>query len=341
MSLSNTDMAVADKISAIVFPEANKPPKEAPAAAEQEAPQARAEEDPETDSESQELDTESDTGADAGDVDLPDQDTGHDPDAVQQPSVKAPSGLTADELETFHTLPPAAQKAWARRDQDRAKELSRLQNREAEQKKNYESAMQQIESERQRLAQASTQFGDKAEQEFITKFGDIKTPQDVIALSSTDPMRYLEFDSALKGLQFAAASKQEIVKQQQAREQENVKTFITERNKQLVDHFGDEDAFNKFDTVLSDFLVKEGYSERDITLASAKNLLMADDARKWRQAQSARKTAETKKLDVPPVVRPGAKRDVDVKQANQTALAKKARATGSVDDAAKRISAIL
>lgn len=337
MSLSNSDIDVTNRIQNIVFPEkkpaAQAPVEAAPEPIRQEAPEA-------ADDGGETQDQADDTGADEGDYDAGDEDTGREDDAGSEPSVTPPSGLTADELDAFRDLSPAAQKAWARRDQDRAKELARVQTRLAERDKEHATAMQEIATERQRLAQAATQFGDQEIAAFQAKFSDITDPA---KLAADDPMRFLEFQGALQKLQFAQAQKQQLQQQAQAERHQNLVKFRQAENEKFRDLLSikDDAAFTKVDENLSQFLVKKGFKEDHIVAASANELMMAYNAMRWEQAQASRKTVEAKRTDIPQVQRPGTKRDVDVDATKEAALRKRLKQSGGIDDAAAVISRML
>lgn len=342
MSLSNSDLDTASRMGALIFPDKKAPvekvasepiPEVRAPASEREAPQEASED---TSHEAAE------GGADdlGDDLPLDDKIASHDDDADEEPSITPPSGLNAAEKELFKSLPVEAQRAWERRERDRTSEFHRLQSKTAEQQKAFDAAMAQLNAERQQLQIERQQAGNSLFAEFQKKFADVTDP---IELARQDPMRALEYQGYIARLQQQAAADQQLKVQQEQERQQNLGRFRQEQNEELVrliPNLKDQAAFEKFDADVTTFLREQGFNDNAIIGADAKSLAIANDAMKWRKAQAARKAAEAK-TPPPQVLRPGAKRDIDVQEQRQAALRQRLKKSGDVKDAAALIRNLL
>lgn len=324
--LSNSDTAIAEKMGDLMF---STPKKEEPVAkVEAEAPQEPIEDQAEI-----EDDQPSHDGAEeTGDTDEGEEDASPAVDPEDSlPPIEAPSGWNAEEKTLFSSLPRNVQETLLRRASDQTKEVRRLQNETADNRKKFDAAMAQVNQERQQLAAQIQQNGDALYTEFQSKFSDVTDP---VQLAQTDPLRYTEWQAYVAKITAQRSQAVHLQQQQEIQRQENLRTYRSKQNdelRDLVPSLKDDAAFEKFDTEVTNYLIKQGFPEQEIIGASAKSLAIVHDAMQWRKAQASRKTQEAKVANVPKVMKPGAKRDVDVKAEQTTKLRSNLHKTGSLD----------
>ncbi len=285
-------------------------------------------------------DEEIDAGADDGDdIDLDDEDTAPAETEPKAPAVEPPSGLTADEKELFRNSPPEVQKAWARREQDRSRELRRLQNEQADLRKIIESEKQALNAERSALSQQMSKYGNQLVQKFQKDYADVKNP---VELAQNDPVRFTQFQAALLEIQ-AVEQETRVAQEAEKREfQAKLGSFRTEQNDILKERLklDTQEKFDKFDSEITEFLTSQGVSMDRIARAGADELEMAYDAMRYRRALAKRKTSEKTK-EVPQYVKPGNKSDISASDQSRSVSMKRLKKSGSIADAAAVFKGII
>lgn len=173
------------------------------------------------------------------------------------------------------------------------------------------------------------------------EFADVKTEDDQLKLMETDPDRYNRYVIAQTKLQRAVASQQTLAAQ---RFQEWQKTEKTKLNELLPD-LADPEKGPKLTQDILSFAKKNGYSDQQITMASASDITLIHKAMLWERGEAQRQTdaktqqaaleaAKAKAAGAPPVQRPGTQRPDASKQEKVDEDFKRLQRTGTVNDAA-------
>jgi hypothetical protein len=250
------------------------------------------------------------------------------------PPVVAPNGWTAEEKEVFKSLPPAAQAAIARREQDRTTELRNLQNGTADQRKAADAEVTRLQALNVRINDAiGTQVN-----ELSRDFPEIKSQADIEHLAVTDPARFSQFQARLmrfNGAQQAAAeAATELQKRQNAAQQEVLARSHTE----LLVHFPtwkDKAVATKEVVELQDYAIKLGASEQAArALHDPMVYRLAHKAMLYDRAQAAKTAAINR--EAPRVVKPGTTSTnpkADAANAQRTTQLRKLDKSGDIEDA--------
>ena len=337
MALGNTDMQSVEKIKQIITE--SDPVLKAETQAEE-----GVKEKPVAEPEAVEESDTSDDGADTGDtqdseVEIdPDEDAGRDEEPVK--AIPAPSGLTADEKALFATLPPAAQEAWVRRERDRTKELHRLQSEKDKLSKAMDAERQALSAERAQLSQSIAQYGNGLIKEFQSKFADVTDP---LALARTDPVRATEYKAYIDQINLM---NMELMRAQDAEkiEAQQKQVAFREEHNQLIReklNLDSDDAFNKWDSEITEYASKQGIPPDRLARADAVSLHALHKAMLWDRAVARKQQLEKGKTPPPAFVKAGAKSDMSSKEERYTANRNRLKKTHSIDDAARVIKGML
>jgi hypothetical protein len=272
---------------------------------------------------------ETDTPADQGETNEGEADPG---DAL--PPIDPPTSWSTEEKAEWNSLSRKAQETILRREQDATKALRNAQNSTAESNKKVEAEVNRLKG----LTERIDGYLNEKVAELSKDFPDIRSEQDMIALSKTDPARVQEFQVRLQALASAqnakAQAQQEIAQKTEAQQKEE----FAKAKEALIEAFPtwkDPDVARREITELQEYAIKLGVPE-----AAARSAIdpmtykLAHKAMLYDRAQAAKEKAVQR---VPPrTVKPGAQQGnpatagKDEARRNQLVRLEK---SGDIDDA--------
>jgi hypothetical protein len=169
------------------------------------------------------------------------------------------------------------------------------------------------------------------------EFADIKDDADVARLADQEPARYVKWQAAMMRLDRARQEQQRAQYEAQQRQETQLKEYLAEQHKQLVERlpeWSDAEKGPKLKSELSSYLRNEGFAEQELgNLADHRLVLVARKAMLYDRAQRER-AALAKQVNVPKVQKPGTTTKSNPNaEATQAAFDRLSK-TGRVDDAA-------
>lgn len=294
--------------------------------------------------------------ADAGTGESPStgEDEGHhepqDGDGAAQTAIEPPASWSAEEKAQFAKLPPEAQATIARRESQRDKLIQQRTQEIAEQRKATEAERTAIEGQRKQYLESLQVLMGAAVPE-AKKFAEITDAQ-WQQLSVENPAEYVRLRAARDGLVErlgrVQAEMQRVGQEQAQAQQKRIGEYLAQERTKLVERipeFGDEAKAAALTKELNATLTSHyGFTAEEIASAGDhRQIALAVDAMRWRQAEAARKAAEGKRANTPPrMQQPNAAPQQDSGQARayREKRAQLAR-TGSTRDAAALFAEIL
>ncbi len=143
---------------------------------------------------------------------------------------------------------------------------------------------------------------------------------DWVKLAEEDPLGYVETKAKWDAKQ---AERAKVMQQVQTRQHAEQQKVIEQETRLLVEKV--PDFFDHRDAVLKGAMEFYGFHEQEVTTATDHRILMmANDARKWRESQKNGKAVIEKATRKPPkVVKPGAAKGTSEIKAEREAAAKK------------------
>jgi hypothetical protein len=168
---------------------------------------------------------------------------------------------------------------------------------------------------------------------------------DWLKLAQEDPAGYVQrraaFDERLAYWNAVSAERQRTMQEAQAEAMRQSSERLAEALPEWRDETKRKEVVGKLRTTLNSY----GFSEAELAgVTDHRVLLVAMDAAKWREAQAARQSAETKRAAPPPpkVIRPGTANEGANQQSKHARdLATKAKRTGRLDDQVNAVLAAL
>jgi hypothetical protein len=232
-----------------------------------------------------------------------------------EPPVEPPRTWTKAEKEAFRNLPREHQMAVAQREMERDAHYQRGLQDAAARQQAAQAREQAAEQARQRYEQALPVLLQQFQAQVAGQFQDIKTWDDVREMQKNDPMRYMEWDAAIKQTEALKQQAAEVQRRQQEQYQHQYREWlrgqIDQFSKAAPEYF-DAEKSPKLWADLRSELVETGISEQEVNhlmnggsipFHDHRTLILLRDAMKYRAAQKALKAAKPK--SVPPVQKPG------------------------------------
>lgn len=288
--------------------------------------------------------------ADEGDEAAPseediDLDDGGETEPTQAPSLEMPESWGKATEATWSSFTPEQQQFLKQHEAKRTQGIMREVNELKAEREKVTAASQALEQSQLQIAQAAARYADKTVQQFLSTFADIKSPEDVVKLSTENPARYLQYDAALKAAQASQQEADYLGNAQREQTRAKLQEFRTEENKKLIEmmNLTDEPTATAFEKQVTGYLGKLGIPMERISQYRADELIMAEKARKWDAAVAKRDTARKAANPPPPVLRPGApsaSRQLNA-QAREKQHLSNLRKTGNETDAAAVIKSRL
>ena len=248
-------------------------------------------------------------------------------DEQDLPAIDAPVSWADEQKEVFATLPPEAQEIIVARESERDKGFQAKATEVAEQRKQFDAAMTQLNHERQKYAQDIMNEVNK----------DLVEPD--IDLLVVDPARYREekiaFDQMIQLRNQAKQQADHYAAENQKTDHAQRQNFYAQRNQELVQALPAfiEDAQYR-DGVL-EYAKSNGYNDSELEMARTADIVILDKALKYDALMANKTTVKDKLKTVPKVVKPGARQSGNPKTRATKANLKSHRAKGDVHSAAK------
>lgn len=271
-------------------------------------------------------------------------------ETAEEPAIDPPRSLTKAEKEAFASLPRELQEAWASRERDRETYYRKGHDEAAAKARAAEAATAEAQQARQRYEQALPGLLQQFQSQVAAEFSDIKSWEDVEAMQTQDPVRFLRWQVAQ---QKGQALQAEANKVQQRQFEEQTKRFEAWRNDQwkelvkVLPEYADDAKAPKLFGELRHELKETGFKDNELAaLFEGRTLSFLDhrvqvllrEAVKYRAAQKALKAAKPK--PVPPVQRPGTSTaKAEVSTAHIRDLTNRMKETGAPRDIAALLSA--
>lgn len=332
-----TEHQAAAKISALIAP---KPPRADDGKFAPRNPQPVAEQPaaPEPSPEPEAAPTEA--TSDEDDIEIDDGESTAPDD--NRADIDMPKSWSSADRSEWDKLTPEAKAIVQRREMQRDHGMRQLADKLKGEEARVSETLKQMEQQQLQLAQAAQRYVSDAVKQFQAKFGDVK---DVNALARENPARYVEMDAAWRAIQAAEAEAGMLAQQQEHAKAKDFADWRAQENQKLVELAGlkDEASATAFEKQVVEFTGKLGIPIDRVQQYHAVELMLVQDALKWRNAVSKKEAARKAANPPPPVLRPGAptsKANLS-KQANQEQLSRTLRKTGSEQDAAKLIKSLV
>lgn len=259
---------------------------------------------------------------------------GVDPGANALPPIEPPVSWTTEEKAEWQSLSRKAQEAIQRREQDNVTALRNAQNGAAEQRKSVDVEITRLKGLN---GQIESHLNEKMT-DLAKDFPDVKTEADLVALSSTDPSRYLNFKARLEAIG-SIKQAQELAQGRLTAEQERANNELAAQAKTVIlkdfPTWSDPVVARKELTDLQDYAVKNGVPE-----AAARGnvdpyvLKFVQKAMAYDRAQAA--AAKAVQNTPPRVVTPGAQSSTpraDAKAKSRATQIEKLNNSGDIMDA--------
>jgi hypothetical protein len=272
-----------------------------------------------------------------------------EPPADEAP-IEPPRSWTKEAHERFASLPRETQEYVAQREQERDRELRRVQNESAAERAALETERTRVETARVQYETALPGVLANLHQQRLAEFPDVRSNVDIERLAREDWPRYMQWDALQK--RFASsAQEQEVAALRRAQEQKvRLSELINRENARLLEkapEVADPAQREKLNNTIVGMLRELGFSEPELNelLVGQERLSVHDhrlqlllrDGARFREAQKAAKEASTKPL--PPVQRPGvAQGKAAAQHAAVASLARRLDQTGSLKDAARLLA---
>lgn len=266
-----------------------------------------------------------------------------EPQAETPAAIDPPASWSAEDKALFAKLPPDAQQVVARRESERDRVIQQRTQEVAEQRKAVEAERTAIESQRK-------QYSDNLQSLLLLAVPEIEqyAKIDWQKLATENPAEAVRLDLARRQLSDRLGRVQQEVQrvQQEAAETQKKRQaeFLAEQRAKLVERipeFGDEAKAATLTKDLGSYLTAAGFSPEEIGMVADHRLIaVAREAMLYRQAEAARKTAETKRAapQPAPVQRPGAAAaPEDGQQRRAQELTRRLQRTGDIRAAAALI----
>lgn len=267
--------------------------------------------------------------ADEGNTNADSQDPG---DAL--PLIEAPASWTTEEKAEWNSLSRKAQEAIQRREQDNTTALRNAQNSAAEQRKTADAEVTRLKG---LTSQIEGLVNDKVA-ELQREFPDIKSEADLIALSQSDPARYLAFDAKIKAIASANQAKEAAAAEVAKAAKNEQATQIAQAKEQLLKEFptwSDPVVARKELAEVQDYAISLGVPEAAARAAiDPMTIKLAHKAMLYDRAQAAAKKALDK--TPPRIIKPGSQSSTpkaDAKAANRRVQLDKLNQSGDINDA--------
>ena len=267
-------------------------------------------------------------------------------DPAGEPPIDPPRSWSKKDKEVFGGLPRETQQRLVELDRSRELEIRKGQNEAAEQRKALEAATQAAAKAKQDFETALPQLQHTEIQALMRDFPDIKSDDDLLKLSQTNPQRYLKFDAQLKKVQRITQASNAMQSQKQAEEQKHWEKFTTEEDAKFfaaAPEFSDPTTGPTLQNEALELLRERGFNDDELTkyfhgaekisVRDHRIQLLVRDAVKYRAAQKAAKAVKAKPQT--PVARPGiapakGEQRASALQELQTKVAKSGKVTDAV-----------
>lgn len=274
------------------------------------------------------------------------------------PAIDAPVSFSAEEKADFAKLPPATQRAVARRESEREQLLTKRTQETADAKKAAEAAVAATESERQKYAAELVPIIQGMAATFLDEFADIKSPADLQKLANDDPARYSRFAAKRDAINAAQAEVAKLEDAKRADQKKWLDNHLGEQRKLLVEKWPEmadpEKGKANRDKVV-DYLKGSGFTDQDLPmiLSDHRAVLLVRDALRAREldtaeAERVRKADEAKRSlkgkQVKKAVKsakPGNAEDKGPNGEQHAAMKQRAIRSGKTADVADAVLAIL
>ena len=272
-------------------------------------------------------------------------DEGGDPG--KDPVIAAPKSWPAEMRDSFAKLPPDLQRVIADRENERDAAFNRQVNEAADKRRAADAELQAAATERRNYLANLNQLIEGLARQTAGEFADIRTPEDLETLATTDPQRYLRWQARRDALQAAAAEQAAIADRVNAEQMRRQQSWMAEQRTKLLaamPELADAAKAKEFVTESTAYLRDRGFTDQEIGLTlDHRYAAVIRDALAHRKAQQATKTAAEKKLATAPrLQRPGGARDSRGSRSPQekAALTSIAR-HGTTDQIAEAMTRIL
>lgn len=206
----------------------------------------------------------------------------------------------------------------------------------AEQKKQFEALQQQVDQERQILYQTIQQVQTQG----VPQVPEYPSEE----LRESDPLGFQEQAEAYRrGMEMRQQWEQQVqylAQQEQARNEQLNNQFLEQQAARLAEWMPEFSDPEKRGMFIQDVTTKakkhyQLTDEQIGTVRTAEEVMILNDALKWRELQANKPAAQQKAEGARPVVKPAAKRAATAGKANRAKQAKSAmKRSGGIDDVA-------
>lgn len=282
-------------------------------------------------------------------------DEDHDAEADALPPVERPKSWSKDDQAEWESLPRSLQEKIAAREDTREKAIRKAQNDAASASKGLTAKEQAAEQARQNYEARAREAHAILIREQQAQFSDIKTMDDVNALTNPnsgkyDPLRYVQWLAHQQDLQVTAQAVKDADQRAAQKKADEWKTFRGDQDAKAAEYITDLRDPEKAPKVMKaavEHLQAIGFAPEELVgFDKGEKLSLFDhriqrlifDGLRYAQVQKAAQAA--KKTPVPPVQRPGARQPTGNSSGEKlTALNNRLSSTGSIKDAAKLLAA--
>lgn len=236
-------------------------------------------------------------------------------DPAETPPIDPPRSWTKDAVERWQSLPRETQEYLAGREQEREREVRRVQNEAAETRKATEAERVQTLETRKKYEAALANTLQSLHLNQQGQFSDIKTVEDVRRLAVENPARYVEWDAQQKDLAAKIQEAQQLITLQQQERADNWAKFAAAQDAEFTKLVPDMKEPAKAEKLINsavEMMQERGYTDEEINALwnnaeffrdhRMQSLLL--DAARYREAQAKLRVKPA--VPVPPVLRPGA-----------------------------------
>lgn len=246
--------------------------------------------------------------------------------------IDAPVSWSDEQKEVFSSLPPEAQSVIVAREGERDKGFQQKATEVAEQKRQYEAAMTQLNHERQQYAQ---NIRDEVNQGLV---------EPDIDLLVHDPARYrdekIAYDQMIQLRNQATQQADYYAAENMKQEQEQRQGFYHQRNGELAQALPAFIQDAQYRDGVLEYAKQAGYADSELEMARSADIVILDKAQKYDALMANKTTVRDKLTNAPKVIKPGARQEGNPKTRAAKANLQSHKKNGNVHSAAKLLEGL-
>lgn len=158
---------------------------------------------------------------------------------AERPLIEPPRSWTKEEKDRFRSLPRETQEYLAERETEREREIRRLQNESADERRRFSAEAQRAQQAKQYYEQQIPSLLQAVQTHIAGEFSDIRSVEDAERLAREDWPRWVQWKAAQDKLQAIQAHHYQAQQQRQAQYVQQLKAYQAEQDEKFVNKVPD------------------------------------------------------------------------------------------------------